>query len=271
MADYDGSRYYAIHEEAVGSNKVLDTWASNSLRSNEYWLNENEPGCSKHYLSGGIALDRADDRPITSFVWSDFEYIPFRLDPGLIAVEVGLHYRIATSVEDNLASTDLDFRIGLRNIRTFSTVLEHQGALDYQHGTYRLDLPSRQEESSLTFLTLGVRGRVTPVEEGDTFFARYPGSVPHAIEDFEYESSGPSNTFTGPTNLGVPAATAYEAKALWNSLDGNFSSCFFHVDSNNMVVEKVPSMLPNYLGATSRLRNISYLQLRSFHIQPIYG
>ena len=274
MADYDGEdTYRALDEDAISEDEPLDTFVEHSLRNQEYWLHKNEAPVSKQYLSGGQGTDRDSDRPITSFTWSDFEIIPFEIMPDLDKIHVDLFYRVATSVSGNTEDVPVDFRIQLKGITAKQWTLAHQSGLGYRQIRLTLDgIQALTQGNSRTFLSLGIRGQITSVGQGAAFFLRSPAPQPHGVEDFEYNGTGPSNVFGGGSPLtGVPDAFAFEGKGIANSLDGNFTSCFSATGSTtSQIVEKEPTILPQYLGATSRVRNISYLQLRSFTVTPEY-
>lgn len=274
MVEYDGSlgRYIAIDEDAFVEDEPLDTWGENVLRNQEYFLHKNQRGCSMAFISGGTSSDdREKDRPITSFVWSDFLYIPYHIVPDLKGIRFDFHLRPASSVTGNTEALDVDLRVGLKGITSNQDTIVCESGTDYRHFTISLDLTSVGDSlETHTFLTASVRGYMTDVGQSSSFTIRSPGNVPHSVEDFEYESVGPQLSFAGDPTLGVPNDLAFEGKGIATSIEGNFTSCLVREGSNNMIVEKEPILLPSYLGSTAYVRNISYVQIRHMTITPIY-
>lgn len=264
--DGDDNPYIGIHDdELFEEDQSVDTFATFALRDQEYYLYKyGDPPTSMTFKSD--SSDPEGDRPITSWRWSDFLYVPFHLERGMSSVILDLYSRVATNTTGNADSVDLSLRASLGSLPPLVETLTTGDGTSYGRIRLVLDTSSYDAAPTLSTLKLSVRGRMTPTEEGADFFVRSPGPQPMTVEDFEYEATGPEDAFGPSTALGLPDDSANETKGLRTSVDGPFTSLLAYGSSTAAYTEVEPVNLQGYLGASANLREMSYLQLRSVSI-----
>ena len=256
MTTFDGSKFIALRNEAMGDNKPHDAWLESAMRNNELWLLKHGNWLHHGYWRNQTAYNNpSGDRAYASALLTCWFVAPYYAMPTMGAVDIVICGNVSRSGGLVQPVTLVAELVGVGKV----TVTLGASA---SYTDYRITIPitTKPSTSFMTQLRLYIRsaqtGDVTSPAPSESMVSFYPGEVP--ISNLYPAESYPA-----------PSATSLNEQA--TSTPQGLSDHLQRWADDRMIVYPEPVIPFGFGGpAVAKRVYLSYLQVRGFTVQEHY-